>query len=132
MNKWKWIGRIDVRYNRKPQAQLYGESFVRITLLGSVLLHFRRDVLPNPPATEDSLRSLRQNRYHIFWSCPLLIPVWQEVHKVLQKVFWVDIPFTLSSMYMGGLLREIVASHVRYLFWILSAAGRKVVMRKWL
>ena len=34
-------------------------------------------------------------------------------------------------MFIHGLLREIVASHVRYLFWILSAAGRKDVMRNW-
>lgn len=51
-----------LRYDRKPQAQPYGESFVRTTLLGSVSFHFRRDVSPNPPAAGDRLGSLRKNR----------------------------------------------------------------------
>lgn len=50
--------------------------------------------------------------HHTFRSCPALMPFWQEVHKVLQKVFQVDISFKLEILYLGALPSEIVISYV--------------------
>ena len=51
--------------------------------------------------------------FYIFWSCPILLPFWQEVYnKVLPS--------------------ENVSSNDKYLFQILSAASRKAITRKWL
>ncbi len=52
--------------------------------------------------------------------------------NVLQIVFQEDIPFKLITLYLGVLPSENVSAHDKYLFWILGAAVRKAITRKWL
>lgn len=77
-------------------------------------------------------RSLEANHFHIFWSCSLLLPFWQEVYTILERVFQVDIPFGFVSLYLEALLLENVTSKDKYLLQILTTAWRKTITKKWL
>lgn len=61
-----------------------------------------------------------------------IVPFWQELYTILEKVLQIDIPFGFVSLYLGALLSENVTSKDKYLFQILTAACRKTITRKWL
>lgn len=42
--------------------------------------------IPNLPTAGESVDSPNVNRCHVCWSCLLLIPFWQKVHKSLAKM----------------------------------------------
>ncbi len=50
----------------------------------------------------------------------------------MQTVFQEDIPFKIITLYLYALPSENGSANDKYLFQILSAAGRKAITRKWL
>lgn len=41
------------------------------------------------------------NHFHIFWSCRILVPYWQEIHKHVNNVFDSSIPLSMYSVLWG-------------------------------
>lgn len=39
--------------------------------------------------------------YHIFWTCPLIIPYWQMVHSLLHSIFVSWMPFNPKTFFLG-------------------------------
>lgn len=121
-----------MRYNGKLQIQHYGESFVGKPLLDFFITPAQKRHYSNSSICWRQCGCLEANHFHIFWSCSILLPFWQEVYNILQKVFQTDITFEFVSLYLGVLPSENVSSNDKYLFQILSAASRKAITRKWL
>lgn len=48
-----------------------------------------------------AIKCVKANNSQIFWS--ILSPFWLEVHKILQKVRLVEIPFMLEAFYLDVL-----------------------------
>lgn len=51
----------------------------------------------NMPTCWRQCGSEESNHYQIFWACPKLNTYWKEVHKTLNSVFGIDIPFTFGT-----------------------------------
>ena len=72
------------------------------------------------------------NHLHVFWECPLLVPYWREIHKNLEAIFGVNIPFKCDTLYLGNIPFEMWNSDDRKLMLILLVASKKAITRKWL
>lgn len=72
------------------------------------------------------------NHYHIFWSCPVLTPFWQEIHKHISNIFGANIPFNCKTFYMGDFFSDGGTINDKKLVQILLAASKKAITRKWL
>lgn len=46
------------------------------------------------------------NHYHSFWDCQEIRSYWEEIHKHLENVFKVRIPFNCETLDLGNLLLE--------------------------
>lgn len=69
------------------------------------------------------------NHWHIFWDCPIIAQFWKDVHKNMESIFNVILPFEFMTLVMG---KSKVQSEDVYLYRILIAAGKKAVTRHWL
>lgn len=64
------------------------------------------------------------NHWHIFWECPVIVHFWSEMHKILENMFHMKIPYHFKTF----ILREIyfLTGHLnKYLFGALISAGKK-------
>lgn len=72
------------------------------------------------------------NHFHVFWSCPSVVPFWRKVHEVLEKVFETNINFDFKTMYLGDLEELHCMKRDQYLLRVLLVAGKKALTKKWL
>ena len=72
------------------------------------------------------------NHFHVFWSCPSVVPFWRSVHSVLEEVFGVDIPFDFNTMYFVDLKNLQLRKRDEYLMRVLLVASKKAITKKWL
>lgn len=72
------------------------------------------------------------HHFHIFWDCPTLTPFWQMIHKHLEAIFDVTIPFVFSMLFMGNFQFEGWNWADRKMMMILMVASKKSITRKWL
>ena len=71
------------------------------------------------------------NHWHIFWDCPVIRPYWTEIHKALEIIFKVKIPFQFEIFILGK--TDFHAGHFNeYLFHILLLACKKNITKHWL
>lgn len=59
------------------------------------------------------------NHFHIFWSCQVLVPYWQEIHKQVNNVFGSSIPLRCDTIYMGDIQLDgvITTRNLLIYFW---------------
>ena len=72
------------------------------------------------------------NHFHVFWNCPVIVPYWQEIHKHINNVFGVNIPFTIDAIYMGDIQFDGWRNNDKKLVQILLAGSKKLITRNWL
>ena len=72
------------------------------------------------------------NHFHVFWSCPSVVPFWRSVHSVLEDVFGVDIPFDFKTLYFVDLKELQLSKQDEYLMRVLLVASKKAITKKWL
>ena len=65
------------------------------------------------------------NHFHIFWSCQVLTPYSQEIHKHVNNVFSSSIPLRCDTVYMGDIQLERWSNNDKKLAHILLAASKK-------
>lgn len=85
----------------------------------------------NTPTCWRQCGSEEANHSHIIWACPKLNTYWKEVHKTLNSVFWIDIPFTFESIYLGN-VNDLEQRSDKKLLQALLAASKKNITKKWL
>lgn len=71
------------------------------------------------------------NHWHIFWECPVIKPFWVEFHKVMESILKTTMPLQFSTLFFG-ITDFQTRSSERYLFGILTSAGKKTLTRRWL
>ena len=57
---------------------------------------------------------------------------WEEIHKHIENIFGVNIPFKCETMYLGDLTFETWCIKDKKLLAMLLAASKKSITRKWL
>lgn len=72
------------------------------------------------------------SHYHTFWECQVIIPYWQEIHKHINNIFGVSLPFRCDTIYMGEILFEGWNNKDKKMVLILLAASKKAITRKWI
>ncbi|CAJ1058984.1 unnamed protein product [Xyrichtys novacula] len=75
---------------------------------------------------------LNANHSHIFWSCTKIQTFWDEVLRVMGKVFGYNLPKDPRFIYLGLILEDVMGKEDIYLFKILSLAAKKAITRTWL
>ena len=71
------------------------------------------------------------NHWHIFWDCPVIRTYWSEIHKALETIFKVKIPFQFETFILGK--TDFHTGHFNeYLFHILLLACKKNITKHWL
>ena len=71
------------------------------------------------------------NHWHIFWECPVTIHFWSEMHKILENMFHMKIPYHFKTFILGEI--NFLTGHLnQYLFGVLISAGKKTITRHWL
>ena len=72
------------------------------------------------------------DHFHIFWSCPSVVPFWRGVHSVLEAVFGVAIQFDFKTMYLTDIQELHLSKQDQYLIRILLVTSKKAITKKWL
>ena len=72
------------------------------------------------------------NHFHIFWSCPSVVPFWRSVHSVLEAVIGVPIQFDFKTMYLADLEELHLTKKDQYLLRVLLVTSKKAITKKWL
>ena len=70
------------------------------------------------------------NHWHILWDCPVIKQYWIEIHKDIENIFNMKIPFKLTNFILGN--TDFLPDYAKYLFRILTIACKKTVTRHWL
>ena len=70
------------------------------------------------------------NHFHVFWECSVLNSYWREIHKHLEDVFDIDIPFQFDTL--GNLPFDLLDNNDKKLILILLVASKKAITRKWM
>lgn len=68
---------------------------------------------------------------HIFWTCPLIQPLWLEVTKVILKTLGFSITFSFSELFPGCFTEDLTAVNA-FLLKILLASATKAITKCWL
>lgn len=74
----------------------------------------------------------RANHFHIFWNCQIIQKYWVEIHQHLQMVFSINFPFSFETIYLCNVEMDGFSFKEKKLLYILLAASKKAVTRKWL
>ncbi|KAA0701446.1 hypothetical protein E1301_Tti024034 [Triplophysa tibetana] len=72
------------------------------------------------------------NHYHIFWDCPLLRPFWSQICEHINHTFNSKVPCNFVNVYLGNVDVNNWRNKDKRLLWILLAASKKTITRKWL
>lgn len=71
------------------------------------------------------------SHWHIFWECPVTVNFWSEMHKILENMFHIKIPYHFKTFILGEI--NFLTGHLnKYLFGALISAGKKTITRHWL
>lgn len=68
---------------------------------------------------------------HVFWTCPHVMPFWEEVSKLISKILGFDVGMSFLFLYLGLIPKDLNASDI-YLIKIFMAASKKTITRHWL
>lgn len=72
------------------------------------------------------------NHFHIFWDCPLLGPYWLQICEHINHIFGSKMPCDFENVYLGNADANNWRNKDKRLLWILLAASKKALTRKWL
>nr|AAD02930.1 reverse transcriptase [Oryzias latipes] len=70
------------------------------------------------------------NHFHIFWDCVIIKKYWSDIHEHLQNVFSIVFPLSFESLFLSKI--DGLDNKNKKLLYILLAASKKAITRKWL
>lgn len=95
-------GRVAVHLCGNAQTPTHGKN-----LAGNALSYFFITPKQKTHCTGKEPKCWRQcesqdaNHWHIFWDCPIIAQFWKDVHKNMESVFNVILPFEFTTLVMG-------------------------------
>lgn len=72
------------------------------------------------------------NHFHIFWDFKVIRQYWSVIHDHLQNVFSFVFPSTFETIFLCNVPVDKLNSNDRRLLYILLAASKKPLTRRWL
>jgi len=70
------------------------------------------------------------NHHHIFWACPVIDLFWKDVHRTVEAILRIKIPFQWYTFFLGNL--DLQETDYIYLWRIFLVAAKKALTCKWL
>lgn len=72
------------------------------------------------------------NHFHIFWDCKVISQYWSRIHEHIQNIFAFVFPLAFDTLYLCNISSDKMDSKDKKLLYILLAASKKALTRRWL
>lgn len=109
---------------------LYKENAYKILFFWYMMPDVLRAIYPS--SSDRCWRCYRDKGtlYHIYWSCPKIVPFWTEVQSLLTRLLGVQVPWS-PKLFLFGVSGLNIPRHSRKLMGHIITAARCLVALRW-